>query len=102
MLDIVPHKQVLDTVPHQQALGIILTAMSSLFNSCLHDNGVADRTRMRGCCAPHDIRLVARMDLHLQEAGHLDEEREVLVSRAVLCRHSAYFRDLLRTVPIRG
>ena len=75
--------------------------MSSLFNSCLHDSGPADRLRMRGRCAPHDIRLISMVDRGLYEARLLDEEREVLASRVILGRHSPYFRAILSTVPVR-
>ena len=75
--------------------------MSSFFNLCLHDSGPADRLRMRGRCAPHDIRLMSMLDRDLYEARLLDEEREVLASRAVLGRHSPFFRAILSTVPVR-
>ena len=74
--------------------------MSSFFNSCLHDSGPGDRLRMRGRCAPHDIRLKSMLDRDLCGAGLLDEEREVLASRSVLGRHSSFFRTILSTVPV--
>ena len=56
---------------------------------------------MKGRCSPHDIRLVSLLDQRLCEARLLDEEREVLASRAILGRHSPFFRELLSTVPVR-
>ena len=55
---------------------------------------------MVGRCVAHDIRLIPREDVLLQEAGHLEEQREVLASRSVLCRHLAYFRRKLSDIPV--
>ena len=57
--------------------------------------------RMRGRCSPHDIRLVSLLDRRLYEARLLDEEREVLASRAIPDRHSPFFRAILSTVQVR-
>ena len=74
--------------------------MATLQNSCKQDSGSADRTMMVGRCVAHDTRLIPREDVLLQEAGPLEEQREVLASRSVLCRHSAYFRRKLSDIPI--
>ena len=74
--------------------------MASFLNSCKHDR--ADRTRMSGRCVANDIPLVPKEDVLLQEAGHLEEQREVLASCSMLCRHSAYFRRLLADIPVGG
>ena len=76
--------------------------MATLQNSCKQDSGSADRTMMVGRCVAHDIRLIPKEDVLLQEAGHLEEQREVLASRSMLCRHSAYLRRLLSDIPVRG
>ena len=57
---------------------------------------------MFGRCVAHDIHLVPKEDVLLQEAGHLEEQREVLASRTVLYRHTAYFRRLLADIPVGG
>ena len=76
--------------------------MATFHNSCKHDSGSVDRTMMVGRCVAHDIRLIPKEDVLLLEAGHLEEQREVLASRSVLCRHSAYFRRLLSDIPVGG